>query len=431
LIERPAPGGTRGVPAVGGARTVPIPDPVARDYILLALRLDQQIPGLVDGYFGPADLKAQVDMEQLRPPARLRDDAVALRDRLAAEVAEPDRREWLDVQLVALETHAATLAGEILPYLELVARFFAYKPARYPDEMFVAAAARIDELLPGDAPLAARLEAWDASLEVPPDRLLPVVRWLVERFRVVAAADFGLPEGEDLRVSLVSGRPWMAYNWYDGGRRSRIDINTDLPINAANLIRTVAHEAYPGHHLEHAWKEADLVDGRGRLEASIPLLNAPECLISEGLANLGTRFASPPASRADLLVELYDRAGLAIAADPGAARAAAETTVSIEAERDTLATILGNAAIMRHADGRSREEVLAYFQEVGRHAPAVAEKRLEFIEDRLSWTYVFAYAEGEALLRRWVEAVPEPDRVARFGRLLHEQLTPAAVTVPG
>ena len=55
-------------PAVGGTRDVPVPDPIARDYLLLALRLDQHVPGTVDGYFGPADLKAQVDLEQLRPP---------------------------------------------------------------------------------------------------------------------------------------------------------------------------------------------------------------------------------------------------------------------------------------------------------------------------------------------------------------------------
>ena len=64
-------GDSRATPAVGGLRDVPVPDPIARDYLLLALRLDQHIPGLVDGYFGPADLKAQVDIEQLRPPARL------------------------------------------------------------------------------------------------------------------------------------------------------------------------------------------------------------------------------------------------------------------------------------------------------------------------------------------------------------------------
>ena len=92
--------------AVGGARLVPVPDPIARDYLLLALRLDQHTPGLVDGYFGPADLKAQVDMEQLRAPARLADDAAALRSRLPDAVADQGRRAWLDVQLVALEAQA-------------------------------------------------------------------------------------------------------------------------------------------------------------------------------------------------------------------------------------------------------------------------------------------------------------------------------------
>ena len=65
-----------------------------------------------------------------------------------------------------------------------------------------------------------------------------------------------------------------------------------------------------------------------------------------------------------------------------------------------------------------------YLREVGGYAPAMAAKRLEFIEHPLWRTYVFVYAEGEALLRRWVEAVPLPERVARFGRLLHEQITP-------
>src|SRR5512144_1739021 len=116
----------QGVAAVGGIRTVPAPDPIARDYLLLALRLDQRIPGLVDGYFGPAELKARVDTEQLRPPARLRDDAAALRARLAADVEDAQRREWLDGQLLALETQAAALAGAELPYLEHVARCFGF-----------------------------------------------------------------------------------------------------------------------------------------------------------------------------------------------------------------------------------------------------------------------------------------------------------------
>jgi hypothetical protein len=419
------------VPAVGGTRLVPAPDSIAREYILLALRLEQHIPGLVDGYFGPADLKATVDMEQLRSPAHLRDDAMSLRDRVAADVADPARRAWLDAQLAALATQAGGLAGEDLPYLDYVTRCFAYTPPRYPDERFDAAAARIAELLPGDAPLADRLEAWDARFIVPVDRLPGVLEWLVARFRDQAAADFGLPDGEDLRVSLVTGQPWSAYNWFDGGRRSRVDVNTDLPVRASDLIGMIAHETYPGHHLEHAWKEADLVDAQGRLESSILLINTPECLISEGLGDLGVRFASPLEGRVDLLVEIFERAGLSFADDPAATREAAETTVALTLERDRMSAISGNAAILRHADGRSHDEVVTYLRDVGRYPAVRAEKALEFIEDPLWRTYVFVYAEGEALLRRWLEAVPEPERAARFGRLLHEQLTPAAVTVPG
>lgn len=415
------------VPAMGGTRRVPAPDPIATDYLRLGLRLDQHIPGFVDGYFGPAELKGRVDLEQRRAPAALVADALALAERVVAEVEAEDRRTWLLAQLSAIEAHARVLAGEAIPYVELVERSMGFVPPRRDDAEFDAAAAAIDAALPGPGTLPERLAAWDRTLEVPVDRLLEVVRWLVERFRARAARDFGLPDGEELRVSLVRGQPWSAYNWFDGGRRSRVDVNTDLPAVASSLALTVAHETYPGHHLEQSWKEADLVDGRGHLEASILLINTPESAISEGLAELGTMFASPPHERADLLVELFERAGMAVAGDPLAARDVAERAVAIGDHRDALGAIRGTAALMRHADGRSREEVLAYLREVGRFAPDRAEQRLEFIDHPLWRTYVFAYHEGETLLRRWLELAPEADRIDRFGRLLHEPITPGRV----
>lgn len=418
------------LPAVGGQRLVPPPDPVAREYVRLALRLDQHVPGLVDGYFGPAELKAQVDTEQLRSPARLRDDADALRARLHDEVDVDERRDWLDVQLVALRTQAAVLAGDDIGYLELVERCFDHAPARRPDSWFAAATEALHGWLPGAAALADRLDAWDKQFEVPAERLQPVLEWLVARFRDRAEKTFGLPEGEDLRLSLVQGQPWSAYNWFDGGRRSRIDVNTDLPHRAGSLLKTMAHEGYPGHHLEHAWKEADLVEAQGQLESSILLINTPECLISEGLANLGERFAVPPDEAVGLLVEVYELAGLPLARDPAAARAAAEQAEAMQPHRDALGAVNGNAAIMRHAVGRSHDEVAAYLRDVGGLPDARAQQALGFIEHPLWRTYVFVYFEGEALLRRWVEAVPAADQAARFGRLLHEQLTPAAVRSP-
>jgi hypothetical protein len=413
--------------AVGGERRVPVPDAIARDYLLLCLRLDQHAPGLVDGYYGPADVKAAVDQEQLRSPVALADDAAALRARLDGEVEEVDRRGWLAVQLRALETQARVLAGDDVPYVELIRRSFDFEPVRRDESVFDDAATGIDRLLPGREPLADRLAAWDAGLVVPPELALVVLDWLVEVVRERAAASIGLPDDEQIRVRLTRNQPWTGYNWYEGGRRSRFDVNTDLPIRAPDLVHLAAHEAYPGHHLEHAWKEVDLVGRRGRLEASVLMINTPECLLSEGLADLGHEIVSPAATEPDLLVELFRRAGLPIAEDPVASREAAERAVALAPLRRRLQESRVNASLMRHADGRSHDQVLRWLIEVGRFAPDVAAKRLQFIEHPLWRAYVFVYHDGEALLRTWLEAVPPGDRPARFGRLLREQLWPSAI----
>ena len=407
-------------PAMGGERLLPEPDPIARAYLLLALRLGQHIPGFVDGYFGPADLKAQVDMEQLRKPEWLVEAAEALREQIAIEGAASDRESWLDRQLVALGTQARALAGEELPYLDHVERCFDFRPERRPDATFHEAAANLDALLPGTGPIGERLDALDSALTVPVERVPDVANRLVERFRASAAAAFGLPAGERLRIGLVRDQPWSGYNWYEGGLRSRVDLNLDLPIRAPDLVHVIAHETYPGHHLEHAWKEADLVVAQGRLEASILLINTPECLISEGLADLGTRFVAGPDDAAGVLGDVLAWAGIA-------PPMATERLVEVAALRRGLGAIAVNAALMRHEDGLAHDTVRDYLVEVGLMQPDRAEKRLSFIEHPLWRTYVFVYSEGEALLRQWLERVPPADQPARFGRLLHESLTPSAV----
>jgi len=403
------------------------PDPIARDYLLLALRLDRRIPGLVDGYFGPADVRAQVEAEEPRTPARLREDAAELRARAAGQVAEPDRRRWLAAQLVALETQARALDGDALPYLEHVNACFDFAPERTDEAVFTAAAADLARLLPGDGSLAERTAAWDARFTIPPDRLRAVIDALLPGFRERARSLFGLPAGEHLTVSLVRDRPWSGYNWYDGGLRSRVEINTDLPTRAADLLGVLPHETYPGHHLEHAWHEAHLVEEAGRLEASILCINAPECLLSEGLADLGRRFAVPAADEVDLLVEIYRLAGLDVARDPVAARAAADAQIAITRAARALGGVRGNAALLRHADGATREEVLAYLERYLLTTAERAAKRLEFIDHPLWRTYVFVYFEGERLLSRWLERVPPTEQPARFRRLMTEQLTPGAI----
>lgn len=418
----------RRTPAVGGTRDVPVPDPVARDYLLLALRLDQHLPGTVDGYFGPADLKAAVDMGQPRSPARLADDAAALRQRVAGEVPEPERRHWLDLQLIALETLARVASGEVIPYAEQVARCFAHAPVRRPPARFEQAARDLAVLLPGTGTLADRIRAEDEAWIVGSDHVPAVADALVGRFRARAAALYGGgPDGEGVRIATVRDQPWGAYNWYDGGYRSRIDINLDLPIGLPALVRTIAHEAYPGHHLEQATKERLLVEAHRWLEASILLINTPECFVSEGLANAGQRIVVPADESEGLLLELAPVAGLAASGDAGAVRERAARQAGVAAARSVLAEATVNAALMLHEDGEPRDRVLEFLMEIGRSSAERATKQLAFIEQPLWRLYTHVYPDGEALIGRWLDVVAEGERPARFGRLLREQLTPTSI----
>ena len=194
-----------------------------------------------------------------------------------SEVADPARRAWLHVQLDgARDPCRGALAGDRAP-VRRARHALLRRGTRPRDEaVFRAAAARLDELVPGagragraagrlgrPAGRAGRAAAGGGRLAGgrPSSRVPPSCS--------------GCPTARSLRVSPRTGQPWSGYNWYDGGLRSRVDVNIDLPVRAPELVDLVAHETYPGHHLEHAWKEADLVDERRSARGEHPADQRP------------------------------------------------------------------------------------------------------------------------------------------------------------
>ncbi|HYI22109.1 MAG TPA: hypothetical protein VEX62_05670 [Candidatus Limnocylindrales bacterium] len=398
------------------------PDAVAREYLLLGLSLGELQEGIVDSYFGPPELR-QVALDAHATPADIAQRARELVGRLDDEVEDAQRREWLNRQLVAVETLAQLVGGEPLDYIEEVTRCFDAPPERTPDADYASVKRELDELLPGQGDVRDRLVARDERLTVPADRLAPVLDWLAEELRRRSDAMFSAPEGESLTVSIVTGQPWSAYNWYDGNLRSRVEVNTDLPVRAHQVIGTMAHETFPGHHLEHAWKEARLVREQGRAESSILLINTPEAFVSEGLAELGLRFVADEGDWQSLLIELCARADLPMTV------ADADREWRITRALRPLRGSGGDAAMLMHADGKSRDEVIAFLEHEALRTREQAEKNLEFISFALWRSYIFCYAGGLRLLSRWCDAAG--DKAAqrdRFFRLLTEQLTPSGIS---
>jgi hypothetical protein len=221
-----------------------------------------------------------------------------------------------------------------------------------------------------------------------------------------------------VRYEVVTDQPWSGFNYYEGGFRSRVAINADLPHRLAQLPHLVAHESYPGHHTEHCRKEQGLVGRAGRLEHTVFLVNTPECLMAEGLADLGIEASVGPGWgpwAEEVLADLGLRMDGALAERIAAAAA-------------PLNRVRQDAAVLLHDRGADPDEVVAYLQRWSLVSAERAQQQLRFLTHPLWRAYISTYVEGFDLLADWLSRRPEGQPVAdRFVRLLDEALTPALV----
>ena len=387
-------------------------------YLELGLGLGRHLDGLVDAYYGSPELRARVDAAPLEPPAAHAENArrlVAELDGGGGEAAlDATRRRWLRAQLVGLETTARKLAGEHIRYVDEVERCYGVRPSPVDESELESAHRRLDEVMPGTGALRERYIAWRESQAVPVEQLDAAVRSLAEDFRERTQRLFGLPEGEQVDWQLVTDRPWAGFNYYLGGLCSRVAINTDLPVLSPSLGHLVAHEAYPGHHTEHTRKEAGLVRRRGHLEETIFLVGTPQCLLAEGLADLGIEVLLGP--EPEPVVEAHLRP-LGIPFD-------AEVVRTARAAGEALSAVRGNAAWRLHQMGEPVEDVIGYLERWSLLPRPRAEKAVEFLTDPTWRAYISCYVEGLPLCRSFVGGDPE-----RFERLLTEQLVPEDLAV--
>ena len=91
---------------------------VARNYVLLVLRIDQHIPGFNDYYYGPPEWKQRVEQEGKIPVEEMRRELRELLVYVDGARGNPARLGWLRKQLVALDANLRKLQGEKLSITE-------------------------------------------------------------------------------------------------------------------------------------------------------------------------------------------------------------------------------------------------------------------------------------------------------------------------
>ncbi|RVW06179.1 DUF885 domain-containing protein [Rhodococcus spongiicola] len=393
------------------------PDALVRDYLLLGLRFDRLEEGFVDAYTGDPALRRQVENEPMPDPRRLAADARALRADLASAGLTEERSRFLDAHLTALECSARKFAGDDIGFVDEVSAYFDVRIEVGNEDEYREAHRRMDAVLPGPGTLAERVEAHRAADRIPPDRLRECVEAFNSALRDRVRVEYALPETERVDYEVVGDKPWSGFNYYLGGYRSTVAINSDLDQQMANLPRLIAHESYPGHHTEHCRKEAGLV-GTGQHEQTLFVVNTPQCLMAEGLADLALESIIGPG---------WGRWAQEIYADLGM-RFDGERAEQLSAAASGLLSVRQDAALMLHDRGASTEKVEAFLQQWALSSPKRAKQSLRFLSSPLWRAYISTYVEGYRLLGSWLAQTPVgPQRSARFRRLLDEPLTPGAL----
>ncbi len=375
---------------------------VAERYVRLVLAVGQHDADYVDAFYGPAEWRKAAEAEKL-PLAAIDQQAAALEQDLAAVTAGPPvakdaelwalRRQYLSRQMAALRARVAMLQGQKLTFdEESRALYDAVAPTQTEAE-FDAVLKQLEGRLPGEGALIERYDRFKQAFVISTGRVDRVFREAIRACRDRTMARVELPVEERFTVEYVTGKSWSGYNWYQGGYKSLIQVNTDLPIYVDRAIDLACHEGYPGHHVYNVLLEKHLVRDRGWMEYTVYPLFSPQSLIAEGTANYGIEVAFPPADRITFEREvLFPLAGLDV--------------TRVQEYYDVLALVdrlsyAGNEAARRYLDGAlDRAGAIAWLEKYALYTAPRAEQRVKFIDQYRS--YVINYNLGKDLIRAYV-----------------------------
>jgi hypothetical protein len=374
-------------------------DTTAEQYVKLVLALGQHDADYVDAYYGPAEWKKAAESAKLGLDAVASQASTLIAD-LGRERQPTDelarlRLHYLQRQLAALAARVRMLKGERLSFDEESRALYDAVAPTLPESHFQQILDRLETRFPGTGPLVERYAAFRRDFIIPREKLDVVFQRAIQACRERTLQHVTLPSDERFTVEYVTNKSWGGYNWYQGGFRSLIQVNTDLPIHVDRAIDLACHEGYPGHHVYNVLLEKNLVRDRGWVEFAVYPLFSPQSLIAEGTANFGIEVAFPGRDRVD-----FERTVLFPAAGLDASRAAAY--YEVQALVDQLA-YAGNEAARRYVDGQiDATQAAAWLERYALMPHDRATQRVRFFDQYRS--YVINYNLGKDMVRRYIES---------------------------
>lgn len=270
-------------------------DDVAERYVRVTLQLAQHQPSLVEAWRGPDSWRPG----PRRPVAVIRTGIEQLRTDAAADQRQGDRarQTYLRQQIDGLWVAARRLSGETMRVSDEAGAALGGEVAACIEQMSPANAAgaariaharqRLEQQLPGGEGLHHRYRVFRARHALAPGHLTKALAAARDACQRRVLERIPLPEGEAVELEPATGFGLEGAATYEGQLRTRVRIDLSGTLDVARLLWVVAHETYPGHHVQHVLAERATVGTRHWQERALWPVFGRHLLCAEGAAEAG------------------------------------------------------------------------------------------------------------------------------------------------
>ena len=344
---------------------------------------------------------AEVNPRGLRDWNEATDALEALLADIAAEDGDPLRAGWLTEMALSLKSLVAMFAGEEIGFAQRLADQLRVDPNPVSEQRLDAERAKLraalDEMGYRSGDLAQDVGAWENDRTVPTEQVLAVLdEYQTEARRRCEALVLDI--GDDwLKPEGVTERPYNAYCDYPG---RRVWLNLDFRYTHSDLKHLATHEAFPGHLVHLARREALVRDGSMPLEGAQVVTCSASSALFEGIADNGIELL-------DWDETPEDAAGLAIQRLRSALRC--------------------NASWMVCEEGRSLDEAVEATAGPAFQDAVTTRRRLDFVHHQLRAPFLFAYWCGDEAVRAFRKKAGDADRRFVVTTLFDHMHTPATL----
>lgn len=391
------------------------------DYLRLGLRIGKLQKGYVDYYYGPSEIEEKVDRESKISPKQLLKDCSSLQKTVFDQGFDAKREIYLGKMLNSMGLKLKEdFLGIKVPIEEALRIQCDVEVKPFKESEIDDLKDQFDEAYGGKGTLEEKINDLRVKRNIPKGEVLAACEKgvkIVEKRTKELFPDM-LPKGESIELNATlrsDGINWSSYDWYKGNFMSVVDVTIDYGKYWTIILRTCAHECYPGHHTEFAVAEDKLHNNQNHFERAILFFNNPYMVICEGIAELSLNALFTAREQEELVLAMF-------CPDPTNDRPSVEVLMKQTCARKKLFMLDFNAGYHTHVDGWDEKTVRKYIKSFEVWDSTAINNKIKLIFDPIHKMAAYDYQIGRKLITAKYGEFPSPKD---FRYLLENPLLPS------